>query len=59
MLVLFWLFEFMKRAQREKFWGEFLRFFGLDGHTVTFWQVMMVIRAACMSDGDGSLILTK
>ena len=49
-------FGYMNRAQRENFWGWF---FGISGHTVTFWLVMMVIRAACMSDGDGSQILTK
>ena len=40
----------------KNFWGDFSRFFGMGGHTVTFWLMMMVIRAACMSDGDGSQI---
>ena len=56
LLLLFWMLGYMNCAQRENFWGWF---FGISGHTVTFWLVMMVIRAACMSDGDGSQILTK
>ena len=59
LLVLFWLFEYMNCAQRKNFWGDFLRFFWIGGHTVTFWLVMMVIQAACMSDGDGCQILTE
>ena len=57
--ISFGCFDILIGRSAKNFWGDFLRIFGKDGHTVTFWLVMMVIRAACMSDGDGPQILTK